>query len=162
MSVTDGYERRGSWTRGLWLWLSSSAVAWVLWGLMWAVEFAVNDHSTDEFWPLALYFLYVAGTIAFLAINAVIWFTIGRLVDVKARTPWPWYILIGAVLGGWLAIGLRDANPYALIAGLGVIAAGGYGIGPWVAGRTFESTPWRIGVGVTMGLGIASVVGAML
>ncbi len=158
----NGYVKRGSWTRGLWLFLASTAVVWVLWGLMWALQLALVDHSTNELWELTVYIVYVVGTIVFLAVNLVVWFTLGRLVDVKASRPWPWYLLIGGVFGGLLAIALRDANPYAFITGVGVIALGGYGLGPVVAARTFVSVPWRVAVGTTVGLGIASLVAVLL
>ena len=162
MSAVSGYERRGSWTRGLWLFLSSTAVMWILWGLMWAAVIAFVDHSDQEFWPLVVFIVYVLGTLAVLAANVVVWFTVGRLIDAKAPRPWALHLVVGLVLGGGAAIALRDANPYALIAGLGVIALGGFGLGPVVAARTFASVPWRIAVGTTAGLGVLSLVAVVL
>lgn len=162
MSVDSGYERRGSWTRGLWLWLSSVAVMWILWGLMWAAVIALVDHSDQEFWPLVVFIVYVLGTLVVLAGSLVVWFTLGRLIDARARRPWAWHLLVGGVLGGAVAIALRDANPYALVAGLGVIALGGFGLGPLVASRAFGSVPWRVAIGTTVGLGCASIVAVAL
>jgi|GEM_PF-3301485 len=162
MSAASGYERPGSWTRGLWLFLSSVAVMWILWGLMWAAQLALVDHSTNEFWELTVYIVYVVGTIVAFAIALVVWMTLGRLIDAKARRPWAWYLLVGLVLGGWLAIALRDANPYALITGLGVVALGGFGLGPLVAQRAFVAVSWRIAVAVTVGLGVVSLVAVLL
>jgi hypothetical protein len=135
---------------------------WVLWGLMWAGEIAFVDHSTQEFWPLVIFIVYVLGTLAVLAANLVVWFTLGRLIDAKAPRPWLWHLVVGLALGGFVAVALRDANPYALIAGLGVIALGGFGLGPLVAARTFVSVPWRIAVGTTVGLGALSLVAVLL
>jgi len=162
VSAGSGYDRRGSWTRGLWLWLSSVAVMWVLWGLMWAAELALVDHSTNEFWELTVYIVYVVGTIVAFAVALVVWMTLGRLIDAKARRPWPWHLLVGLVLGGWLTFALREANPYAAIAGIGVWALGGFGLGPLVASWTFRSVPWRVAVGTTVGLGVLSIVAVLL
>ena len=108
----------------------------------WLILARLKESSHDEFWGLAVYLVYVVGILGGLVANAVVWFTLGWLIDAKARPVWPWQLALGLVLGGWIAVGFRDINPYALIAGA-VITVGGFVLGPLLAEHTFVSSPWR-------------------
>ena len=158
--MTAALERPGSPLRALWLYLSSTAALWVLWTLAWLVIGRVEGESQGAFWGLAVYLVYVDGILIGLVANAVVWFTLGWLIDAKARPAWPWQLALGLVLGGWIAVGFRDANPYALIAGA-VITVGGFVLGPMLAERTFVSANWRIAVASTMAVLLGSVVAAL-
>ena len=153
--------RPGSPQRALWLYLSSTASMWALWTLAWLVIARVQEHDHDEFWGLAVYIVYVVGTVLAIALNAVVWFTLGWLIDAKARPPWPWYVAVGIVLGAWIAIAFWSTNLYSLIAGL-VIAVGGYVVGPAVAQRAFRSRGWRIAVASVVAAAVLAVVAVLL
>ena len=79
---------------------------WVLWSVAGIAIGRFQDHSHDEYWGLAVYVAYVVGTVLMLVLNAVVWFTLGWLIDAKARPQWPWYVAIGVVLGAWITVAL--------------------------------------------------------
>ena len=161
MSESPALTRPGSPQRPPWLYLSSTAVMWVLWSLAGIVIGRFQDHSNDEFWGLAVYVAYVFGTMTMLVLNAVVWLTLGWLIDAKARLQWPWYLAIGVVLGGWVTVSLWSSNRYSLIAGA-VICLGGFVIGPAVAQLTFRSRGWRIAVAAVVAAALLAVLLVLL
>ena len=134
---------------------------WTLWSLAGLAIGRFQEHSNDEYWGLAVYVAYVVGTVLAIVLNAVVWFTLGWLIDAKARPPWPWYLAIGLVLGAWIAVAFWSTNLYSLIAGL-VIAVGGYIVGPAVAQRALRSRGWRIAVASVFAAALLAVVLVLL
>ena len=134
---------------------------WALWSLAVLVLARVEDHAHDELWGLAVYVAFVVGTVVALVLNAVVWFTLGWLIDAKARPPWPWYLAIGLVLGAWIAVAFWAPNLYSLMAGL-VITVGGFVLGPAVAQRAFVSGAWRMGVAAIVAAAFLAIVVVLL
>ena len=133
----------------------------MLWSVAGIAIGRFQDHSNDEYWGLAIYVAYVVGTVLAIVLNAVVWFTVGWVIDAKARPQWPWYLAIGLVLGAWITVAFWSTNLYSLIAGL-VIAVGGYIVGPTVAQRAFRSRGWRIGVASVFAAALLAVVLVLL
>ena len=157
----NALARPGSFKRAWWLYLSSTAAMWVLWAIAGLAVALGQDHSNDEYWGLAVYVAVVIGTVLVFLLNAIVWFSVGWLIDAKANPTWPWYLAIGVVLGTYITFALWAPDRYSLIAGH-VIAIGGFVIGPLVARWAFGSHAWRVAVTVTIIAALASIVVVLL
>jgi len=154
-SRPDSLSRPGSFSRAVWLYMSTTALVWAMWALLWLTSVWGQDLTSNDLGTGIWLLEFVVVTVLVFLLNALFWMPLAWLIDANSPT-WPWYLGLGIVFGAWIPFALGTGPMLARVAESAILI-GGFVVGPMLAQKTFRSRRWRTAVTVVIVAALASV-----